>query len=76
MERRSLFSALRRALSPARRSGVGACRRKALPGLGGVIMVEATKSLMAPIGLVQRARSGALRPVTARSAAYRKRCES
>lgn len=49
---------------------------KLSPGLGGVIMVEATKSLMAPIGLVQRARSGALRPVTARSAAYRKRCES
>lgn len=39
---------------------------KLWPGLGGVLMVEATKLLMAPVVQVQRARSGVLRPAAAR----------
>lgn len=44
---------------------------KVWPGLGGVLMVEATKVLMAPAVSVQRARAGALRPTAVRPAAAR-----
>lgn len=46
--------------------GAGA---KLWPGLGGVLMVEAVKELLAPVGQVQRARVRALRPSVARPAA-------
>lgn len=39
---------------------------KLSPGLSGVLMVEATKSLAPPLVQVQRVRGGALRPATAR----------
>lgn len=42
---------------------------KLWPGLGGVLMVEAVKELLAPVGQVQRARVRALRPSVARPAA-------
>ena len=42
------------------------------PGLSGVLMVEATKDMMAPIGLVRQAEKRALRPAIAAPAARRK----
>ena len=35
------------------------------PGLGGVVMVEAEKDMLAPAGLVRRANVRAIRPVIA-----------
>jgi SAM-dependent methyltransferase len=47
------------------------------PGLGGVLIVEATKELLAPVVQVQRARQRALRPAATRpAAATRTRAET
>jgi SAM-dependent methyltransferase len=40
---------------------------KVWPGLGGVLMVEAVKELLAPVGQVQRARVRAFRPAAAKA---------
>jgi SAM-dependent methyltransferase len=55
---------LLRAASAWERAGA-----KLWPGLGGVLMVEAVKELLAPVGKVQRARVRTLRPSVARPAA-------
>lgn len=51
---------LLRAARPWERAG-----RRVWPGLGGVIMVEAVKDMMAPVGLVRSRRGRALRPAIA-----------
>jgi SAM-dependent methyltransferase len=54
---------LLRAASAWERAGA-----KVWPGLGGVVMVEAVKELLAPVGQAQRARIRAFRPAAARPA--------
>lgn len=57
---------LLRAASAWERAGA-----KLWPGLSGVLMVEATKSLTPPVVQVQRAGAAALRPAAVRPAAFR-----